>query len=300
MLEFNLAPPESGTIEEVAPGIRRLVAPNAGPFTFTGTCTYLVGRNEVAVVDPGPADEQHFARLVAALEGQRLGGILVTHTHRDHSPLARRLAERFEVPIHGCAPHRAARPLRLGEINPLDASADVDYVPNHLLSGGESLRLGEERFEVLETPGHTANHLCFAMPDRGILFSGDQVMGWSTSIVAPPDGAMGDYLASLETMVAREADRLYLPGHGGAVADPRRFTRALLQHRRQREHQIIDRLADGSMTIAELVAANYPGLKPALRGAAALSVFAHLEELHARGVVRAEPDLSMDGRFSRA
>ncbi len=298
-LSFNLARPETGTIEEIAPGIRRLVAPNPGPFTFTGTCTYLVGGDEVLVVDPGPEDEAHLARLIAAIGTARVAGILVTHTHRDHSPLARALQARTESAIFGCAPHHAARALRLGEINPLDASADAHHAPDHVLTHGAHIEIGGRKIEVIATPGHTANHLCFALSGQGIVFSGDHVMGWSTSIVAPPDGAMGDYLASLEHLVSREEDRVYLPGHGAPVSDPRRFTRALLSHRRQRESQIFDRLAEGPKTIPELVAANYPALNPALLGAAALSVFAHIEELHARGAIHAEPELAMDAVYRR-
>lgn len=300
-VEFNANPakPETGSIEEIVPGIRRLIAPNPGPFTFTGTCTYLVGSDELLVIDPGPADDAHLARLIEAIGAAKVAGILVTHTHRDHSPLARTLKERTSAEIYGCAPHRAARALRLGEINPLDASADAEHLPDRQLDHGEHLDLAGHAIEVIATPGHTANHLCFALPGQGILFSGDHVMGWSTSIVAPPDGAMGDYLASLEHLISREQDRIYLPGHGGPVSDPRRFTRGLLAHRRQRESQILDRLAEGPRTIRELVTLNYPGLTPALLGAAALSVFAHLEELHARQAVAAEPELAMDALFRR-
>jgi glyoxylase-like metal-dependent hydrolase (beta-lactamase superfamily II) len=298
-LNVNLARPETGAIEEILPGIRRLIAPNPGPFTFTGTCTYLVGNDNVVIVDPGPADDSHLARLMQAIGAAKVAGILVTHTHRDHSPLARVVQERTGAMIYGCAPHRAARALRLGEINPLDASADTDHLPDHPLHHGDEISLARHLIEVIATPGHTANHLCFALPEQGILFSGDHVMGWSTTIVAPPDGAMGEYLSSLDHLLNREQDRLYLPGHGGPVADPRRFTRGLLMHRRQRETQILDRLAEGPKTIRDLVALNYPGLAPALLGAAALSVFAHLEELHAREAVTAEPELAIDALYRR-
>lgn len=298
-LNVNLARPETGAIEEITPGIRRLIAPNPGPFTFTGTCTYLIGTDELVIVDPGPANDAHLAQLMHAIGTANVAGILVTHTHRDHSPLARAVKERTGALIYGCAPHRAARALRLGEVNPLDASADTEHLADHPLHHGDRISLAQHAIEVIATPGHTANHLCFALPEQGILFSGDHVMGWSTSIVAPPDGAMGDYLASLDHLLNREQDRLYLPGHGGPVTDPRRFTRGMLAHRRQRETQILDRLAEGPKTIRDLVALNYPGLAPALLGAAALSVFAHLEELHAREAVMAEPDLAMDALYRR-
>lgn len=298
-LTFNMARPETGMIEEIAPGIRRLVAPNPGPFTFTGTCTYLVGTDEIMVVDPGPEDDAHLTRLIEAIGQARVAGLLITHTHRDHSPLARALKARTGAGIFGCAPHHAARALRLGEVNPLDASADSEHSPDRQLHHGEHVSIAGHEIEVIATPGHTANHLCFALAGRGIVFSGDHVMGWSTSIVAPPDGAMGDYLASLEHLVSREQDHIYLPGHGAPVSDPRRFTRGLLNHRRQRESQILDRLAEGPKNILELVGLNYPGINPALRGAAALSVFAHLEELHARGAVVAEPTLAMNALYRR-
>lgn len=296
---FNLAPPETARLEEVAPGIRRLVAGNAGPFTFTGTCTYLVGTDDLAIIDPGPEDGAHFARLLAAIGEARVGAILVTHTHRDHSPLARFLAERTGAPIHGCAPHAPARPLRLGEVNKLDASADHDYRADHESADGARILVGEQVFEAIHTPGHTANHVSFALAGTGIVFSGDHVMGWSTSIVAPPDGSMADYMASLEKLAAREEDALYLPGHGGGVTDPRRFTRAILSHRKQREMQIMDRLSDGPRRIEKLVDENYPGLRPELKGAAGLSTFAHLEDLFARGLITAEPELAMDAVFRR-
>jgi glyoxylase-like metal-dependent hydrolase (beta-lactamase superfamily II) len=298
-LVFNPGRPETGVVEDIAAGIRRLVAPNPGPFTFTGTCSYLVGADEVIVIDPGPEDDAHLVRLLSAIGGAAVLAILVTHTHRDHSPLSRRLQAETGAPILGCAPHFAARALRLGEINPLDASSDALYQPDAVLLDGASVTLGASTFEVIATPGHTANHLAFALPAQGIVFTGDHIMGWSTSIVAPPDGAMGAYMASLEAMIAREADQLYLPGHGAPVADPRRFARGLLQHRRHRENQIMDRLLRQPMRIPELVAANYPGLNPALTGAAGLSVFAHLEDLHDRGLVNALPNIGFDAVFGR-
>lgn len=296
---FNLAPPETARLEPVAPGIRRLVAGNAGPFTFTGTCTYLVGTSDLAIIDPGPDDGAHFARLLAAIGDARVAAILVTHTHRDHSPLARFLAERTGAPIHGCAPHAPARPLRLGEVNQLDASADQDYRPDIESLDGARIAVGDHVFEAIHTPGHTANHISFALDGTGIVFSGDHVMGWSTSIVAPPDGSMADYMASLEKLARREEDALYLPGHGGGVTEPRRFTRAILSHRKQRESQILERLAEGSRSVAQLVEENYPGLRPELKGAAALSSFAHIEDLFARGLIEADPELAIDAVFRR-
>jgi glyoxylase-like metal-dependent hydrolase (beta-lactamase superfamily II) len=300
-LAFDRSPPaQSGILMRVAPGIRRVIANNPGPFTFTGTCTYVVGQGDVTVIDPGPADEAHVETLLAALAGERIARILVTHTHRDHSPGARLLKARTGAPILGCAPHRASRPARETEAHRLDASADPDHAPDRVLVDNDQLDAEDHAFHVLETPGHTANHLVFELMGTGMVFSGDHVMAWSTSIVAPPDGAMGPYLASLEKLIAREDHRAYWPGHGGPVVEPRRFTRALLGHRRQREAQVLDVLARGPARIPAMVAANYPGLNPALVGAASLSMLAHIEELIAQGLVITEGDAGLDSLFARA
>lgn len=297
--EFDRTPPaQSGALIPVAPGIRRIVANNPSPFTFTGTCTYVVGRGEVSIIDPGPDDAAHIEALLAGMAGEKVARILVTHTHRDHSPGARILAERTGAPILGCAPHRASRDAHAGEIQRLDASSDGAHAPDRILIEGESVTGEDHAFAAIETPGHTANHLMFELVGTGMVFSGDHVMAWSTTIVAPPDGAMGPYMASLEKLLEREGEHAYWPGHGGPVVDPRRFTRALLQHRKQREIQVIERLANAPARISDLVAANYPALDPRLVGAAGLSVFAHLEDLIERGVVAAEPPVTLESLFS--
>jgi glyoxylase-like metal-dependent hydrolase (beta-lactamase superfamily II) len=288
-----------GQLREVSPLIRRMVAGNSGPFTFTGTCTYVVGRGEVAVLDPGPDDPGHVERLLASLAGERVSHIVVTHTHRDHSPASRALQAATGAPIVGCAPHTASRPLAAGESNRLDASADRDYAPDRITAEGDAIRGPGWTLTAVETPGHTANHLAFGLAEEGALFSGDHVMAWSTTIVAPPDGAMGDYMASLAKLQARD-DRVYWPGHGGPVVNPSRFVRALVHHRRQREASILDRVAAGDGLIAEIVPKLYEGLAPALHGAAALSVFAHLEDLARRGVVATEGPPSLAGRYRKA
>lgn len=304
-LEFDHTPPAKvGRLVSVAPGVRRIIANNPGPFTFTGTCTYVAGEGAVSVIDPGPNDAGHVDALLDALGAERVMRILVTHTHRDHSPGARLLAERTGAPILGCGPHQASRAVREGESMLLDASADPDHAPARILSDGEPVAGEDHGFLAIATPGHTANHLAFALTDAkgdatGMVFSGDHVMAWSTTIVAPPDGAMGPYLASLERLIAREDDKVYWPGHGGPVAEPRRFTRALFQHRRQREGQVMDFLARGPGRIADIVRANYPGLAPALIGAAALSVFAHVEDLIGRGLVASEGEARLDSLFRR-
>jgi glyoxylase-like metal-dependent hydrolase (beta-lactamase superfamily II) len=293
--DFNAV---AGTVEAVSPGIRRLLAPNPGPFTYKGTCTYIVGRGRVAVIDPGPDDDGHVAALLAALGDEVVTHIVVTHTHRDHSPAARALKAATNATIVGCGPHRASRPLALGEANRLDSSGDKDHAADLVMRDGDTVAGPGWTLTAVATPGHTANHLAFAFPEERALFSGDHVMGWSTTIVAPPDGAMADYMASLDKLRARE-DSVYWPGHGGAVREPHRFVRGLVAHRRQRETAILGRLAAGDTTIAEIVPKLYEGLAPALHGAAALSVFAHIEDLVARGIVACDGPPALDGHFRR-
>ncbi|PSC04693.1 MBL fold metallo-hydrolase [Alsobacter soli] len=286
----------AGDLQDISPLVRRMVAGNAGPFTFTGTCTYVVGRGEVAVIDPGPDEPAHVAALLRALEGERVKQIVITHTHRDHSPAARAVQEATGAPVVGCAPHRASRPLAAGEAKRLDASADRVYEPDRILGEGDRVEGDGWTLAALETPGHTANHLAFALEEERALFSGDHVMAWSTTIVAPPDGSMGDYMASLAKLQGRD-DRVYWPGHGGPVTNPARFVRALIHHRRQREASILDRVAAGDGLISAIVPKLYEGLQPALHGAAALSVFAHLEDLVRRGAVATEGAPSLAGRY---
>jgi len=268
----------AGKLETIAPSLRRLIAPNASPYTFTGTCTYLIGDEDLAILDPGPDDDAHLAALLAATGGARVAAVVVTHTHRDHSSLAGRLAAATGAPVVGAAPH-VPRP---GTPQGLDAAHDLTYAPARVLAEGESLIFGGHALTALATPGHAGNHLCFAWGDA--LFSGDHVMAWSTSVVAPPDGSMGDYMASLEKLRDRP-ETIYWPGHGGPVTEPQRYVRGLISHRRQRENAILARLAEAPTTIPQIVERNYAGLNPRLKGAAALSTLAHLEDLLARGLV---------------
>ena len=286
----------TGQAFQMSPLVRRLVAPNGGPFTFTGTCSYVVGQGDVAVIDPGPDIDAHFEALAAAIGQARVSAIVVTHTHKDHSPLARRLKALTGAPILGCGPHEAARALGAGEMNVLDASADHEHVADRLMQDGDMFEGQGFTLQAVATPGHTMNHLAFALPQENALFSGDHVMAWSTTIVAPPDGAMGAYMASLERLMARN-ETIYWPGHGGPVKDPKRFVRGLLNHRRMREATILERVQAGDRKIVSLVDRLYIGLDPKLKGAAALSVFAHLEELVARGIVRTDGDARLDGEY---
>jgi glyoxylase-like metal-dependent hydrolase (beta-lactamase superfamily II) len=273
------------------PTVRRVLAPNASPYTFTGTQTYLVGAgSDVAVIDPGPAGtgapghadtrgDGHVDAIVAAIGDARVAAILCTHTHRDHSPASRALQAATGAPIIGCAP------LMIDDDGPrADAAFDPDYRPDRVLDHGERLSGDGWTIEAVATPGHTSNHLCYALVDSGALFTGDHVMGWSTSVVSPPDGDMAAYLASLARLQTRD-DRVYYPAHGPQIDNPQQFVRGMIGHRRQRERQIVTRLAAGPHSIADLVAAMYKGLDPRLHGAAGRSVLAHLIDLQNQGRV---------------
>jgi glyoxylase-like metal-dependent hydrolase (beta-lactamase superfamily II) len=298
-LTFDRSMPQPDRLETVAPLIRRRIAPNGGPFTASGTCTYVVGRDRVAVLDPGPDDAAHIDALLRDLAGEQVEAIVVTHTHRDHSPGARLLAARTGAPILGCAPHRAARALSEAEMPMLDASADRAHAPERIMAESDTVSGPGWTLVAVETPGHTMNHLAFALPEAQALFSGDHVMAWSTTIVAPPDGEMRAYMASLDKLRGR-TETIFWPGHGGPVRDPARFLRGLAGHRRQREAAIRARLAVGDTRIADIVAAIYQGLDPRLRGAAALSVFAHLEDLVGRGLAASDGAPRLDGTYAPA
>lgn len=299
-LEFDTSfDPAYGRAVAVAPDVLRVTARNPSPFTFHGTNSYLVGRDTLAVIDPGPEDDAHLETLLTAIAGRPVSHIFVSHTHRDHSPLAARLKELTGAPTLAEGPHRPARPLRIGEVNPLDASADLAFVPDVVLADNALTQGDGWAIRAVLTPGHTANHAVFALEGAGTLFSADQVMAWSTSIVAPPDGAMADYMSSLDKLLARE-DRMLLPGHGGPVTAPGRFMRGLKTHRKMRERAILERIRAGDRTITEMVAAIYRDTDPRLHGAAGLSVLAHLEDLVARGLVTTEGDAAIDGLFSPA
>lgn len=298
-LAFDLDFPASGQAVPVSPLVRRIVAGNASAFTCTGTCSYIVGRGTVAVIDPGPENAAHLDALLAAIAGETVSHIVVTHTHRDHSPGARAIRAATGAPIVGCAPHRAARPLAHGEANTMEGSGDADHRADEEMGDGDTITGPGWTLAAVETPGHTANHLAFALPEEETLFSGDHVMAWSTTVVGPPDGSMTAFMASLDKLRGR-SDRIYWPGHGGAVKEPQRFLRALIGHRRAREASILGRIAAGDRTIAEIVPVIYPDLKPALLRGAGLSTFAHLEDLVRRGLVRTEGAPQLDGVFEPA
>lgn len=276
-------PPKPWPVHEgdpVEPLVRRVLAANPSAFTFTGTESYVVGaRSDVAVIDPGPLEEDHLAALLAVIGDARLAAICCTHTHRDHSPLAGLLAERTGAPVIGCAP------LTLEDDGPRsDAAFDVTYRPDRVLADGESVSGDGWTLTAVATPGHTSNHLCFALEESGALFTGDHVMGWSTSVVSPPDGDMTDYMQSLQKLHDR-ADRVYYPAHGPAVTKPRQLVRGMIGHRRQRENQIMRRLEAGPRRIEEMVPEMYKGVDERLWPSAGRSVMAHLIDLERRGRV---------------
>src|SRR5580704_12052791 len=283
---------EYGRLEPVAPGIRRIVARNPGPFTFQGTGTYVVGEGQVAVIDPGPDLPEHIEALLMDLAGEEVTHILVTHTHRDHSPAAAAVKEATGAPTYGFGPHAGGKRGEPG----VEEGGDWDFVPDIVVpDGGEIVGAGW-RFEAVHTPGHTSNHLCFALPDQGILFSGDHVMGWSTSVIAPPDGNMAAYMGSLDKLLARR-DRVYWPTHGPAITEPQRHVRAFIAHRRERESGIIDCLKAGIETIDVMVERLYVGLNPALRRAAGRSVLAHLIDLTGRDIVAADGSATVEAHY---
>ncbi len=280
----------------LTPLVRRIVAENPGPMTFTGTCTYVVGDGEVAVIDPGPDSPAHLAALLAALGTEKVRQILVTHTHRDHSAGAAALQMATGAEILGCAPYAAPLP----DSEPgTDAAHDRTYRPDVVLAEGDEISGPGYILEAVATPGHTANHLAFALPRERALFSGDHVMAWATSVIIPPDGKMSDYLASLAKLLDRD-EAQYWPGHGGGIGEPQRMVRALINHRRLREAAILAELAKAPATIPTLVAAIYQGLDPRLVGAAGLSVLAHLEDLSQRGLVRAESGAGLTALYAPA
>lgn len=291
--------PAHGHAVDLGHGIMRLTANNPSAFTFHGTNSYIVGRDTLAVIDPGPADEAHYRALLAAIAGRPVSHIFVSHTHRDHSPLAARLKAELGALTVAEGPHRPARPYHAGETNALEASADTDFTPDIALADGTAIEGDGWTLQGIHTPGHAANHMAFALKGTDILFSADHVMAWATSIVAPPDGSMSDYMASLDRLLARD-DGVYLPGHGGPVTKPAAFVRGLRAHRKMRERAILERVMQGDRTIPDMVRAIYRDTDPRLHGAAALSVLAHLEDLVGRGEVVTEGNPSLGGLYHPA
>jgi glyoxylase-like metal-dependent hydrolase (beta-lactamase superfamily II) len=291
--------PRHGECIEMVPGLARVVCNNPSPFTFHGTNSYLLGEDRVAVFDPGPPDDAHFDALIKAIDNRPVSHIIVTHTHMDHSPLAQPLAEKTGAEIYAQGPHRPARPLNIGEVNLLDASGDNAFIPHHVLRHGDEICGDGWALNCLFTPGHTANHMAFGWKNTDYLFPGDHVMAWATSIVAPPDGAMADFMASLDLLLD-EPQKTYFPGHGGRLANAHSFVRALKTHRRMREQAILNQVRAGKRTIPDMVSVIYRSTDKKLHGAAGLSVLAHLEDLVARGAVHTDGPAALDGFYQPA
>lgn len=277
--------PQYGTAVPLRPGLHRLTAPNASPFTGAGTNSYLIGDETLMLVDPGPDNDDHINAIVAAVAGRPVSHILITHTHFDHVGALGMLRTLMNVPTVAQGPHRLARPLNPGEENPFAGSSDLEFVPDIVVADGDTIENGESTVTVVATPGHAANHLAFAVGDACL--TGDHVMGWSTSVIAPPEGSMTDYLASLDRLLQRPYSRFY-PGHGDEITEPRKAVTAMRGHRLMRERAILERLHGSDRTVAALVNSLYVGIDPRLRGAAGLSVLAHLEKLAGEGRVRSD------------
>jgi glyoxylase-like metal-dependent hydrolase (beta-lactamase superfamily II) len=286
-----------GEPSPVAPGIVRIVAKNPGPLTFKGTNTYLVGMTGLAVIDPGPDDEAHIDAIVRAANGRNISHILVTHAHRDHVDGAARLRALTGAKV--CAFQR--RPA--AQNGKLHHPAQTEYVNTAIpidlpVSNNDIIEGHEWAFDALHTPGHAPDHLCFALQKRGVVFSGDHVMAWNTTVVGPPEGVMSDYLRSLQRLLHRSRDKLYLPGHGERLEKPHRTVRAYLLHRRWREQSILSVIREeGGATIPTIVANVYDGLAPNLVPAAALSVLGHVEHLIEQGFVACEGEPTFDRRL---
>jgi glyoxylase-like metal-dependent hydrolase (beta-lactamase superfamily II) len=283
-----------GVPQEVAPGVRRIVANNAGPYTFLGTNSYVVGSGEVAVIDPGPADERHLKAVASAIKNERLAFILVTHSHRDHCEGARALQELAGGIVASFGPTGTERCTGVPGLS--YDFVDPAFVPDRALKDGDSIRLRGFTLDVLHTPGHAPDHLCFALMGQRTVFTGDHVMGWNTTVIAPPEGNMALFLASLGRLMQRY-DKMFLPGHGGRIQTPRRVVKAYIMHRKWREQTILACLGEGIRTIPSIVARLYGSLGYELKQAAALSVLAHLEHLIDRELVTAEGPSGLSSAF---
>ncbi|MEO7223713.1 MAG: MBL fold metallo-hydrolase [Devosia sp.] len=279
--------PDTGQPVAVLPGVVRVTAPNSGPFTFTGTNSFVIGEERVAVLDPGPHDSAHLAALVAAIAGRRVEAILLTHTHKDHSAGVDALRrETGSPPLWFAGPHRLSRPAHMLEINALARDCDWALAPDRTFFDDESFAVGGVEMVAIATPGHCANHMAYGIAGTGWLLTGDHIMGWNSTLVAVPDGSMADYLASLEKVLALPYTR-YVPAHGGPIAEGPAYARALLAHRQLRNQQVADAVNSGATRIDDLLRRIYPKLTAAIRFAAALTLKAHIEYLAERNIIRA-------------
>jgi glyoxylase-like metal-dependent hydrolase (beta-lactamase superfamily II) len=280
----------TGAAIELAPGVTRISAPNASPYTFTGTNSFLLGQDRLALVDPGPEDDAHYQALEQAIGGRQVDAIILTHTHRDHSASVPYWRERLGAPLWSNGPHRLSRPLRRFEVNPIARSSDFALVPDRVLRDGERVLAGDVEIAVHATPGHCANHLAFGVVGTDVILTGDHVMGWNSTLVATPDGSMADYFSSLDKLIALPYLR-YLPAHGGEIENGPAYASALKAHREMRNSQVVDAVKAGAKTIGQVVAKIYPTQLPKVRLAARMTIAAHVEYLAERGAITARHTL---------
>ncbi len=283
---------EYGVVDQISPLIRRVICNNPGGFTFHGTGTYIVGQGEVAVIDPGPLDDDHISALERAVEGETVTHILITHTHRDHSPAAAPFKKSTGAPTYGYGPHGGDR----GGPK-VEEGGDYEFVPDQEIKNGDVIKGNGWTFEAIHTPGHTSNHICFALREENAIFSGDHVMGWSTSVISPPDGNMADYMNSLSKMLTRD-EEIYWPTHGPAITDPKTHVEAFIAHRNGREDAIMECIREGRNTIPAMVEVMYADVDPRLHRAAGRSVFAHLLHMAEMGRVTTDGTPSLDGTYA--
>ena len=283
-------------VETIAPGLRRVVARNPSPFTFHGTATFIIGAGNVAVIDPGPSDPEHVHALREALRGETVTHYLVTHTHRDHSPATAIMKHAMDAPSFAYGRHGAGK---LEQGVQVEEGGDMAFAPDVQVRDGDIIEGDGFSFECVYTPGHTSNHMCFQHRESRTLFTGDHVMGWNTTIVSPPDGDMGQYMASLHKLLQRD-DALYRPTHGPAISNPKPYVHAYVQHRQRREAQVLTLLDEGVHRIHAMVPRMYAELAHSMYPAASRSVFATLALLVERGDVTCDGELRVDGRFQRA
>nr|WP_295897646.1 MBL fold metallo-hydrolase [uncultured Bartonella sp.] len=289
--------PDYGHAVFLGSNICRVTAHNPSPFTFTGTNSYILGSDELAIIDPGPDDATHLNTLLEIIDGHEINYIFITHSHNDHCGLAKKLSELTGARIVAEGPDRPSQAGLININSAVDAGNDRTFAPDIIFKDGETIEGDGWQLTSVTTPGHMANHTTFALGNTGILFTGDHIMAWSTTVVAPPDGSMHDYIQSLNKLLQRD-DKIYLPGHGGPVYKPHAYVRAMIAHRKMRERAIIERLNAGDQTVKEIVKVMYRTIGPSLYKAAGLSVLAHLQDLVARGIVKTDGPISLESRYS--